>query len=73
MGLPLLYGRAFTMSETEIPGAPPVAIIDEVLAKKLWPEGDALGQRIEWAERTVPTASAVCSGACSTRLVRRMP
>jgi hypothetical protein len=56
MGLPLLRGRDFTKSEAEIPGAPPVAIVDEVLAKKLWPEGDALGQRIQWAERTAPTA-----------------
>ena len=56
MGLPLLRGRDFTKSEAESPGAPPVAIVDDVLAKKLWPEGDALGQRIQWAERTAPTA-----------------
>jgi predicted permease len=55
MGLPLLRGREFTKIEAEIPGAPPVAIVDEVLAKKLWPEGEALGQRIEWAESTAPT------------------
>jgi hypothetical protein len=30
------------------PSGPPVAIIDEVLAKKLWPDGDALGQRIQF-------------------------
>jgi predicted permease len=58
MGLPLLRGRAFTKIEAEAPGAPPVAIIDEVLAKKLWPEGDALGQRIQWAESGTPTAAA---------------
>jgi predicted permease len=56
MGLPLLRGRAFTKIEAEVAGAPPVAIIDEVLAKKLWPEGDALGQRVQWAERGTPTA-----------------
>jgi len=55
MGLPLERGRAFTKLEAETPGAPAVAIIDDVLAKKLWPEGDALGQRIEWAEGTAPT------------------
>jgi len=58
MGLPLLHGRAFTKSEAEIPGAPPVAIIDEILAKKLWPEGSALGQRIQWADSTAPTVPA---------------
>ena len=62
MGLPLLRGRAFTKSEAETPGAPPVAIIDEVLAKKLWPEGDALGQRIQWAESGTPTAAGGGSG-----------
>ena len=62
MGLPLLRGREFTHSEAEIPGSPPVAIIDEVLAKKLWPGGDALGQRVEWAELTAPTAPGGGSG-----------
>jgi hypothetical protein len=56
VGLPLLRGRAFTKIEAETPGAPPVAIIDKVLAKKLWPEGDALGQRIQWAESGTPAA-----------------
>jgi predicted permease len=62
MGLPLLRGREFNKIEAETPGAPPVAIIDDVLAKKLWPEGDALGQRVEWAERTAPTAQLGGSG-----------
>jgi predicted permease len=62
MGLPLLRGRAFTKLEAETPGAPPVAIIDEVLARKLWPEGDALGQRIQWAESGTPTAPGGGSG-----------
>jgi predicted permease len=57
MGLPLLRGRSFTRSEAEIADSPPVAIVDDVLAKKLWPEGDALGQRIQWAERGAPTAA----------------
>jgi putative ABC transport system permease protein len=48
VGARLLRGRAFTAAEATQPGGPPVAIIDEVLAKKLWPEGDALGQRIQF-------------------------
>jgi len=56
MGLPLLRGRAFTAAESESRGAPAVAVIDEALAKKLWPEGDALGQRIQFAERNAPKA-----------------
>ncbi|MEY2505128.1 MAG: hypothetical protein QOG27_1408, partial [Verrucomicrobiota bacterium] len=51
VGLPLLRGRAFTVAETTQPGGPAVAIIDEVLARKLWPEGDALGQQIQFPVR----------------------
>ncbi len=56
MGLPLLRGRAFTKAESESSGAPAVAIIDENLARKLWPEGDALGRRLQFAERDAPKA-----------------
>jgi predicted permease len=62
LGLPLLRGRAFTKAEAEVAGAPAVAIIDEVLAKKLWPGDDALGRRIQWAERDAPTAAGGGSG-----------
>jgi predicted permease len=62
MGLPLLRGRAFTKTEAETANAPAVAIIDEVLAKKLWPGGDSLGQRIQWAEPGTPTAAGGGSG-----------
>jgi predicted permease len=55
VGLPVVRGRAFTEAEATQPG-PKVAIIDEVLAKKLWPEGDALGQRIQYAGENAPTA-----------------
>jgi predicted permease len=48
VGLPVLRGRAFTEAEATQPGLS-VAIIDEPLAKKLWPDGDALGQRVQYA------------------------
>src|SRR5438309_9385360 len=48
VGLPVLHGRAFTEAEATQPG-PSVAIIDEPLAKKLWPDGDAIGQRVQYA------------------------
>ena len=51
MGVGLLQGRWFTPAETFGEGAPLVAIVDEVLARKLWPDGSALGQRIQWAAR----------------------
>jgi predicted permease len=54
MGLPLVRGRAFSDVETMTAGAPPVAILDEALARKLWPDGDALGQRIQWGDEADP-------------------
>ncbi|MFL6521582.1 MAG: ABC transporter permease [Chthoniobacterales bacterium] len=56
VGLPVLRGRLFTQAETTQPGGPMVAIVDEVLAKKLWPEGDAVGQRIQYASDNAPKA-----------------
>jgi predicted permease len=56
MGIPILRGRNFTASEATQPNSPAVAIIDEALAKKLWPEGDALGQRIQLASDDAPRA-----------------
>ncbi len=54
VGLPVLRGRAFTEAEATQPG-PNVAIIDEPLAKKLWPDGDALGQRVQYAAENTPS------------------
>jgi predicted permease len=62
MGLRLLRGRAFTAAECEQPGAPKVAIIDEALAKKLWPDGDALGQRIQYADANAARAPGGATG-----------
>src|SRR5438093_1562871 len=56
VGLPVIRGRAFTEAEATQPG-PKVAIIDEVLAKRLWPDGDALGQRLQYADQKVGTSA----------------
>jgi putative ABC transport system permease protein len=55
VGLPVVRGRGFTEAEATQPG-PKVAVIDEVLAQKLWPDGDALGQRIQYAAANAPSA-----------------
>lgn len=52
MGLTLLRGRTFTEAEAQRPGAPRVALVDETLARQLWPEGDAVGQFIHIGEAT---------------------
>jgi hypothetical protein len=58
VGLSVTRGRAFNQAEATQSGGPMVAIIDEVLAKKLWPEGDALGQRIQYASDNAPRAKS---------------
>ncbi len=54
VGLHFLRGRAFSTAEADR-GGPAVAIIDDVLAKKLWPNGDALGQRLQIAADNAPS------------------
>jgi predicted permease len=63
VGLPLLQGRTFTAAEATEPGGPAVAVIDEVLAKKLWPDGDALGQRIQFPVRESAAPETVEDGS----------
>ncbi|MBA3651413.1 MAG: ABC transporter permease, partial [Chthoniobacterales bacterium] len=48
IGVRLLRGRDFTETETEQKDSPPVLIIDEMLAKKLFPKGDALGHHLRY-------------------------
>jgi predicted permease len=58
VGLLLLRGRAFNMTEAMNQTTPKVAIIDEVLARKLWPEGDALGRQIQLVDKDLPPNKA---------------
>ena len=44
MGARLLAGRLFTPADAQ--GRPRVLVIDEELAKRFWPNGDALGKRM---------------------------
>src|SRR6184192_1407430 len=54
VGLPVVRGRPFNQAEATQSTGPLVAILDEILAKKLWPNGDALGQRIQFASDNAP-------------------
>jgi predicted permease len=46
LGIPVLRGRSFTASETGNGAKLSVAILDKTAAERLWPKGDAVGQRI---------------------------
>jgi putative ABC transport system permease protein len=45
LGIPLLRGRDFL--DTDKSDSQPVAIVDETLVRMYWPDGDALGKRVE--------------------------
>ncbi|HEU5358033.1 MAG TPA: ABC transporter permease [Gemmatimonadales bacterium] len=42
--IPVIRGRVFTAADDS--GAPPVAIINASMARRYWPQGDAIGARI---------------------------
>jgi predicted permease len=50
IGVRLLQGRDFTQAEAENKETPRVAIIDELMAKKLFPNTDAVGQHIRYTQ-----------------------
>jgi predicted permease len=45
LSLPIVRGRAFTSADRA--GAPEVAIVNETMARRLWPNVDPIGQRLE--------------------------
>jgi putative ABC transport system permease protein len=50
IGVKLLRGRDFTETEARDPQSAGVCIIDEGMAKKLFPDSDALGQRVRYTQ-----------------------
>ncbi len=55
MDMPLLQGRFFRHLDS-VPDAEKVIIIDEQVARKLWPEGNALGCLVEYGrQRSAPS------------------
>jgi putative ABC transport system permease protein len=53
MGIPILRGRDFDARD-EQPGARPVVIINETMARRFWPDGDAVGRNIQAGTNTPP-------------------
>jgi putative ABC transport system permease protein len=55
--IPLLRGRIFTEQDKD--DAPPVAVINEAMAKKLWPNQDPLGKRFSTKDASGPFIQVV--------------
>ena len=49
LGTPLLRGRTFSIQDGR--DAPPVAIVNDTLARRSWPGGDAVGRRFMFGPR----------------------
>ncbi len=50
MGIPVLLGREIGPQDTA--KAPPVAVVNQTFARKYFPDGNPVGQRIGWSEGT---------------------
>jgi predicted permease len=57
MGLPLLEGRTFRDSDNET--APQVAIVNQTMAKRFWPNEDPIGKRFSFKSATGPFVEIV--------------
>jgi len=65
MSIPLIRGREFAESDTET--APRVAMINQVLARRFWPNEDPIGKRIRFASDWL-TIVGVCGEVKHIRL-----
>ena len=54
MGIPIIRGRAF--SNSDVGDAPLVAVINETLARRHWPNRDPKGEQILWGGRRLTIA-----------------
>jgi putative ABC transport system permease protein len=67
--IPLLRGREFTQQDRQ--GTPNVVIVNETLARQMWPHQDALGQTLlmgevrSWAQQTGKTEVATVVGVAA--------
>ena len=68
MGMPFAGGRAF--AATDVAGAAPIAIVNTVLAARLWPSRSAIGQRLRLGE---PPDSPVVTIVGVVSSIRRSP
>jgi predicted permease len=48
LGLPIVRGRGFTRTEETDPRAPRVAMVNDALARQLWPDQDPIGRELRF-------------------------
>jgi len=60
VGIPLLAGKAFDVTERE--GSPWVVVINQTMAKRFWPDEDPLGKRIRFLYDWMDDGSATVVG-----------
>src|SRR5262249_41348895 len=60
MRIPIRMGRAFAAGDG--PGAEPLAIVNETLARPLWPGRDALGRTLVQGSRTFRVVGVAADG-----------
>lgn len=71
MGIPLLQGRTFTGADGL--QAPPVVIINETMARSVFPDGNALGKRMRVDDPKVPREIIGVVGAVRTLGLEEKP
>ena len=57
LGVPVIAGRTFEM--TDRAGAPPVIVINEEFARRIWPGQDAVGKTVRFGTLDVPVIGVV--------------
>jgi predicted permease len=57
MGIPLRQGRRFGVEDT--PQSPVAAVVNESMAGRFWPKGDAVGKRLVWGGRALTIVGVV--------------
>src|SRR4029079_1058125 len=69
--LPLLSGRTFTTADRK--GAEPVAIVSEPLARKYWPSGSPIGERLRIEDGAWMRVVGICGDVVHDWFDGRVP
>jgi predicted permease len=71
IGIPIVAGREFTRNDDE--NAPPVAIVNETMAKKYWPATDPVGQRLKVKDKWMEIVGVAKNANYRTKLEQPTP